>query len=115
MATNNERALKFLEEYNAEQKQGLYNLVDDGDYLMLLDDEGECLSEEMVGSSRWWDDIYRVIQIGGKLIGYASAATTGDDSAYDKGWEFDKSSIEEVEEYEETITVKKYRPVEEGE
>lgn len=59
--------------------------------------------------SRHWDNIFVVQEINGKLIGFEWATTTGDDSPYDKGWEFDEDSICFVEPYEVTIT--KYRKI----
>jgi hypothetical protein len=39
------------------------------------------------------------------LVGFIDGKTTGDDSAEEKGWEFDPSTICEVEAHEKTITV----------
>lgn len=67
--------------------------------------------DEQLGSSRWWDNLFVVQEINGKLIGYEWAATTGDRSARDRGWEFNENSICFVEPYTETITVTKYREI----
>lgn len=56
---------------------------------------------------RWWQDVFCVCKLGDMLIGYWGARTTGDDSPRDKGWEFDPSTICEVEEYE--VISKGYR------
>ena len=48
-------------------------------------------------SRRWWTDCFMVVDVDGMLIGFDGAITTGDDSPRDKGWEFDPSTICEVE------------------
>jgi hypothetical protein len=58
---------------------------------------------------RWWTDCFTVVNVDGMLIGFADAETTGDDSPRDRGWEFDQSTICEVEAFERTVT--EYRPV----
>ena len=68
---------------------------------------GRLVYAEIVGRGRWWEDEYRVVDVDGRLIGFMGASTTGDDSPYDVGWEFDENSIHEAEPYEETVT--KYR------
>lgn len=77
-------------------------------YKMLREIYDSDYEEETYGS-RWWDNIFVVQEINGKLIGFEWATTTGDDSPYDKGWEFDEDSICFVEPYEVTIT--KYRKI----
>lgn len=54
---------------------------------------------------RWWTDCFTVVEVDGMLIGFDDATTTGDDSARDKGWEFDPDSICEVEAKEITTTI----------
>lgn len=46
-----------------------------------------------------------VVEVDGMLIGFDGATTTGDDSPSDKGWEFNPSSICEVQAKEVTTTV----------
>lgn len=70
---------------------------------------GECGWTEVTSSSRWWDNLFAVQKINGKLVGYGWASTTGDTSINDVGWEFDEDSICFVEPYEETIT--RYREI----
>lgn len=65
-------------------------------------------------SYRWWDELFVVVEINGMKIGFVDARTTGDDSPYDKGWEFDPSTICEVEERTETIIKTTYTPVKEA-
>lgn len=54
---------------------------------------------------RWWTDCLTVVSVDGMLIGFNDAKTTGDSSASDVGWEFDSSSICEVEEKTVQVTV----------
>lgn len=61
-------------------------------------------------SSRWWDDIFRVVEVGDRLIGYWDAETTGDDTPGEKGWEFDENTICFVEPYDHIET--RYRSIE---
>lgn len=67
------------------------------------------LYEQTDGTHRWWIDILKVTNIGGRLIGFYDAQTTGDNSPHEAGWEFEASSICEVEAYEVTKT--HYRPI----
>ena len=71
---------------------------------------GDYKYEEVTSTHRWWNDVFRVTEIDGMLIGFDWAVTTGDDSARDKGWEFDPSSVCEVEATTETITRTIYKP-----
>lgn len=64
--------------------------------------------QEPAGRHRWWNDVYTVVEIDGRLIGFIDGETTGDDGLYDVGWKFDESTISEAEAYEVTVT--KYRP-----
>ena len=68
-------------------------------------------SVESEGDSRWWTNLFVVQEINGRLIGYGWASTTGDNSIWDAGWEFDEDSICFVEPYEVTMT--KYRKIDE--
>lgn len=58
-------------------------------------------------SHRWWSTFFGVAKVDGMLIGFEGAETTGDESAEDKGWEFDEGSICEVEVVEVTTIVYK--------
>lgn len=73
----------------------------------------DCGSEydwkEVISSSRWWDNLFVVNKINGRLIGYEWANTTGDMSIWDTGWEFDEDSICFVEPY--TVTKTYYKPI----
>jgi len=59
---------------------------------------------EVTSSSRWWNNLFAVQVFDGEFIGYEWAETTGDNSIWDTGWEFDEDSICYVEPYEITIT-----------
>jgi hypothetical protein len=67
--------------------------------------ESEVVWSKDLGSSRWWGNEFRVCEIDGMFIGYNDAYTTGDDSPWDKGYEFDPKYICEVEKKEETKVV----------
>jgi hypothetical protein len=67
------------------------------------------LYKEDLHDSRWWTNIFVVDNINGRLIGYNWASTTGDDTPYEKGWEFDEDSICYVEPYE--VTEIKYKKI----
>lgn len=71
--------------------------------------EGEQVWSGDESDRRWWTDCFTVVEVDGMLIGFHNAITTGDESAEEKGWEFDPSSICEVLAKEKTITV--YEPV----
>ena len=66
---------------------------------------GDAVFTENRGSHRWWDDIFRVVDVGGTLIGCWGAHTTGDTGLGDVGWEFEWGSLCEVEAKEVTTTV----------
>lgn len=53
---------------------------------------------------RWWTVWSYVVEIDGMLIMYADATSDGDDSAKDRGYDFEPESICEAEAYTETIT-----------
>ena len=56
-------------------------------------------------SRRHWEERFTVVKIDGMLIGFVLATTQGDESAEDKGWEFDPNSICEVESKEIITTI----------
>lgn len=58
--------------------------------------EADILYKEVFNERRHWNDTFNVCKIGGLLIGYNWAETTGDMSAEEKGWEFEPESICEV-------------------
>lgn len=66
---------------------------------------GDTVYERVDGSHRWWNDVFRVVDVGGLLIGCWDAQTTGDNSPSEVGWEFDWNSLCEVERRDVTTTV----------
>jgi hypothetical protein len=60
------------------------------------------------------DDVYVVKNFNGMFIGYYDAATTGDNSPSDVGWEFELDRCHEVVRREKTKVVVTYEPVEEA-
>lgn len=59
---------------------------------------------------RWWDSYFTAIQLNdGRYIMYDDASANRDESIWDLGWEFDISLCVEVEPYEESIVVTKWR------
>lgn len=102
----NEEIKKYLVHFlkNNEQWKDEW-LTDKGIIEYLI--ETDPIYEEDCGSSRWWMNTFRVVEVGSKLIGFEWATTTGDNNARDMGWEFDPKSICEVEkkiEIKEVIT-----------
>lgn len=73
--------------------------------------ESAPLYEESLGNSRWWENTFVVVEIDGMLIGYRGAKTTGDDSPWDVGWEWDLDHVCEVEKKVEVVEVVKYKPI----
>ena len=57
---------------------------------------------------RWWISYQCVVEIDGMFIGFIDARTTGDENAYDKGFEVDDNTICEMEAKTETVPVTKY-------
>lgn len=55
-------------------------------------------------SSRWWDNVFTVVELDGMLIGFWDAENTGDNTPSEVGWEFDPSTICEVVAKEKTVT-----------
>lgn len=108
MTSNNERTLEFLREYC--RKNGYP--VDEPNMLEVLREVGEEVENEITQKHRWYSDSRIVRKIEGRYISYAWAMTHGDESVRDLGWDFDWSSVIEVEPYEVTVT--KYREVEDN-
>ena len=89
---------KHIEEYAISKKWGT-----DERTLIEIITEGKQVHSEITDSHRHWDDVFKVVEINGMLIGFDSAHTTGDMSPGEAGWEFDKSSICEVVKKEKVI------------
>ena len=86
--------------------------TNDVDLWEVLTECGKTVYEENLGSRRWWDDYFTVIELDGMQIGCLTAKTTGDDSPWDKGWEPDLELACEVNRTEKIVTVIEYKPKE---
>lgn len=95
-ATIREHVIKYLEKHGEQ--------TTDDDIVEAITDSAEVWIGD-ADRHRWWDNHFKVVNVDGMLIGFDWATTTGDDSASDKGWEFDPSSICEVEEKQVTTTI----------
>jgi hypothetical protein len=80
-----------------------HGLPTDDDTLLETLLEEDTVHEQIVGQRRWWNDIFHVVNVGGMLIGYDWAHSTGDSSASELGWEFDWDSVVEVEAFEKVV------------
>lgn len=103
----NKKIYEHLKEHCRKEKYDF----DDGDILEILQECGHELHEEIVDEHRWWDEIFKVTEIDGMLIGYYDAKSTGDLTAHESGWEFDPDLCHEVERHEETKVVVSYKPI----
>lgn len=64
--------------------------------------------QEDLGDSRWWKNVFNVVEVDGMYIGYCTAETTGDNSPADVGFVFEVSTIREVIKKEKTIVHEYY-------
>lgn len=67
--------------------------------------------EERVGSLRWVDIYFYVVDLNGVLIGYTGYKTTGDTPARDHGYFFELGSICDVKKMAATKVVTTYQKV----
>lgn len=104
----NEKIKKHLITYNQSKGYG----IDDATLIETLKECGETVWTGDEDERRWWTNFTRVVEFDGMLIGFKDAKTTGDDSPYDKGYEFDPDTIKEYTYTEETVVVKNYKPIE---
>jgi hypothetical protein len=102
---NNKHLLDYIKQYNEEYG---YRCENPADYLETLRVCGEEKYQHTVNERRWWTDIFRVVELDGKEIGYMDAETTGEWAPSHVGWEFKLSSICEVERHERTEIVVTY-------
>lgn len=82
--------------------------TDDEALVETLIEYGKHLYTKKVTSRRWWDEYLFVVDLNGMTIGYINGITTGDETAKEKGFEFDVSTIKEYEPYQAVHTL--YRP-----
>lgn len=73
----------------------------------IIETLSQCMTiyEEKLSESRWWNNIFRVVEIDGMLIGYQWAQANRDESIQDLGWDFDPRTICEVKPVQKTVTV----------
>ena len=87
----NEKIREHVKQYNMADGYS----TDDASIIETIRESDEVWSGEE-SKHRWWTTCFTVVDVNGMLIGFEDAKTTGDDSPYDKGWEFDPKSICEV-------------------
>ena len=96
---------------NKETKDFLMNYCKNNGYEVSEQGIKEALRDryviysEILETRRWWIDVFFVVAVDEKLIGYDWAKTTGDSSAEEMGWEFDFNSVCEVEKKAKAVTV----------
>lgn len=69
---------------------------------------------ELISRRHWWNIVFRVVEVGGMLIGYDDAETTGDIGPSETGWDLDPSTICRVRPVEKTVTAYERVEVEQG-
>ena len=99
-----QRGLPTLRSIKHNQSKG-YDIDEESLIETIL--EAKTVAEFDFFEHRWWNEFTRIVEIDGMFIGYTWVKTTGDNTAFEMGWEFDPETIFEAEEYEETV--KKYR------
>lgn len=105
LRSNNEKTLEFLRQICREEGYPENN----PNMLEVLREEGQTISSETTGESRWWSDLTVTRFIRGKFIQFQWAKANRDESLHDIGWEFDWSSVIEVESYPKTVIA--FRPI----
>ncbi len=91
-------------------REGYGDSDDDDDIWETLTECGKEIYREVIGDRRWWTDLFIVVDLGGRLIGYYGASTTGDRSPNDVGWEYDLDTCCDVIRTEETRVIVTYDP-----
>jgi len=81
----------------------------DDDTLMEVLSEAKELYRKTTGSHRWYDDLFKVVEVNGMAIGFDDFYMTGDNSRSDMDLNYDLSSVCEVEKKQKTIDY--YEPV----
>lgn len=98
----NDKIREHVKQYNISKGYG----IDDESIIETIRESDSVWSGDE-DEQRWWVTYFTVIQVNGMFIGFENAKTTGDDSPYDKGWEFDAKSICEVVAEQITTTIYK--------
>lgn len=96
----NEKIKRRLIEYNEKNGWG----ITDEDLIETLKESKRMYCEE-IEEHRWWKEYQYVHFCCGIFIGYIDAESTGDESARERGYEFDKSTICEMVPIKKTIIV----------
>jgi hypothetical protein len=100
-----EKIKKHVGEYRKRRGED-----DSEDSIIGLIRYSEEIHSKVVDTRRWWwNDVFKVVEIDGMLIGFDDAETTGDRSPSDVGFEFDPESIVEVEKIVEIKEVASYK------
>lgn len=99
-------ALEFVKDIVAKENPGNKEITSDDVLEYLRDNE---IHSEVVGDRRWWNDTFNVANFDGILIGFNCAETTGDNTPFDVGFEFDENSVCYVEPVEKTVVVTTYK------
>lgn len=97
-----ERIKNHISKYS--EVQGWGKVETDGDILEILRGENN-LHREEVDRRRWWNVYQYTVEIDGMLIGYDYAEANRDESVYDLGYEFDPSTVCEMEKKEKTVII----------
>jgi len=101
---------QYLHDWYNEKNNAEHEFDESGCQEILI----ECGKDEFEvsrDSHRWWDEVTRIAQFGDKYFQYTWAKANRDESVQDLGWEFEWDSVSEVEPYEETVVVKKWRSI----
>jgi hypothetical protein len=96
----NEKIRQHLSEYATSK-----NWQTDDDSLFEIIREAKSVYSETIGSHRWYDDTFMVVDVNGMKIGYNGFYMTGDNNPSDMGLSYDIDSICEVKLVEKTVTV----------
>lgn len=98
-------ALEFVKDIVAKDNADGKEVTSNDVLEWLCDNE---IHSEVVDSHRWWNSTFNVAKYGDILIGFDYAETTGDETPWEKGFEFDESSVCYVEAVEKTVVVTEY-------
>jgi len=69
---------------------------DCSDLYEILSEEDEVWRDKP-SSRRWYTEIFKVVKIKDRFIGFLDAETTGDNNVIEMGWRFNKDSVTFVE------------------
>ena len=95
----NDKIRKHLTAIN--EKNGW--ITDDKSLFETIRDMGKLVYTEIGSSHRWYDEVFKVVELEGMLIGYKDFHITGDNSVADMGLKYDADSICEVVKKQKTV------------